>query len=312
MSSALRSAAALLLFPLLASADECKVVTTQPNFNSSAFTGPANRWYVQEQMAIGYLKPEDFFCVYAEYEVVDSTNLKVHNYLNEGRVNGKAEGPTTFINAYIKDPKVPAKLEVGPWFLPKSFYGPYWILASGAADNSSNEYDWALISGGQPTIKTANGCKTGNGVNNAGLWVFTRARERDNATVALVRKIAEEKGFDLSVLSPVTQTGCEYKPAKSLFGSAGMDEFESLASTEASGKDVTLYKVSGTPAQCGQATLDAKFAKPAEKFAGLSVGTCPDQGYTHFVGNQTLKVPVLGKIIIEKYDNATQLVAVRD
>merc|ERR1711865_1074230 len=105
----------------------------------------------------------------------------------------------------------------------------------------------------------------GNGVNNAGLWVFTRARERDNATVAMVRKIAEEKGFDLSVLRPVTQTGCEYKSAK-----------------------------------------------PAEKFAGLSVGTCPDQGYTHFVGNQTLKVPVLGKIIIEKYDKATQLVAVRD
>jgi len=298
-------AAAVLLLPLLAFADDCKVVETQPNFNISAFTGPSNRWYVQEQMVIAYLKPEDFFCVYAEYEVKDPTNLKVHNYLNEGSVNGKAEGPTTFINAYIKDPKVPAKLEVGPWFLPKSFYGPYWVVAAGAdsSSGSGNEYDWALISGGQPTIKSGDGCKTGSGVNNAGLWIFTRAKERDNATVAAVRKIAAAKGFDLSVLHPVTQTGCEYRPAKTVFGAGSVDDLEMLVTGEVAGKDVTLYKISGDPPQCGQATLDAKYAKPAEKFAGLSEGNCPDNGFTHFVGNQTLTVPVLGKIIIQKYDN---------
>ena len=39
--------------------------------------------------------------------------------------------------------------------------------------------------------------------------------------------------------------------------------------------DVTLFKVTG--AECGQATLDAKYASYAEKFAGLKEGTCTAQ-----------------------------------
>jgi len=65
----------------------------------------------------------------------------------------------------------------------------------------------------------------------------------------------------------------------------------------------SLYKISGD--ECGQATLDSKYASYAEKFAGLSAGTCASQGYTVADGTQTLKVPVLGDLTISKFKKAT-------
>jgi len=75
------------------------------------------------------------------------------------------------------------------------------------------------------------------------------------------------------------------------------------AVTELADAQTTLYKISG--GECGQATLDSKYASYAEKFAGLSEGTCAAQGYTVADGTQTLKVPVLGEITIAKFKKAT-------
>eukprot|EP00656_Telonema_subtile_P007546 TRINITY_DN1353_c0_g2_i1.p1 TRINITY_DN1353_c0_g2~~TRINITY_DN1353_c0_g2_i1.p1 ORF type:complete len:485 (-),score=144.79 TRINITY_DN1353_c0_g2_i1:137-1591(-) len=61
----------------------------------------------------------------------------------------------------------------------------------------------------------------------------------------------------------------------------------------------SLYKI--TSGECGQATLDAKYASYAEKFAGLTAGTCASQGYTVADGTQSLNVPVLGAITIAKF-----------
>ena len=91
-----------------------------------------------------------------------------------------------------------SKLEVAPCFLPKYFAGPYWIVAYNETEG------YALISGGQPTIVTDDGCKSGDGTNNSGLWIFTRSQERDTELVAKVRTIASEAGFDLSVLNDVS------------------------------------------------------------------------------------------------------------
>ena len=87
-------------------------------------------------------------------------------------------------------------------------------------------YDWAIVSGGQPFIPSsaspgaddnnnddddATGtCKTGDGVNNSGLWLFTRQKVADEDVVAEMRAVLEEKGFDVSVLKPVEHEGCEY------------------------------------------------------------------------------------------------------
>merc|ERR1712166_782308 len=67
----------------------------------------------------------------------------------------------------------------------------------------------------------------------------------------------------------------------------------------------SLYKISG--GECGQATLDSEYASYAEKFAGLTEGTCAAQGYTVGDGAQTLKVPVLGDITIAKFKKAEML-----
>merc|ERR1711982_298248 len=96
---------------------------------------------------------------------------------------------------------------VAPCFLPTIFSGPYWIVAYDESEG------YALVSGGQPNVKGEDGgCSTGTGVNYSGLWIFTRSQERDEELVLRVRGIAEEAGFDTSVLNDVDQTNCaEYK-----------------------------------------------------------------------------------------------------
>merc|ERR1711924_89036 len=102
--------------------------------------------------------------------------------------------------------KNPAKLSVAPCFLPVGLLGgPYWVLEYNEAEG------YSLISGGQPSIETANGCKTGSGTNNAGLWIFTRKQERDQKLVDKVRELARNQGFDLTVLNDVVQEGCTYE-----------------------------------------------------------------------------------------------------
>ena len=113
----------------------------------------------------------------------------MHNYANKDKVNGEVYDSDKTLSLLggicgeIDDLKTPAKLMVGPCRLPfhSVTYGPYWIIAAGP---KPSKYEWALVSGGQPTTETPvptnftisnacceNGCKTGNGVNGSGLWV---------------------------------------------------------------------------------------------------------------------------------------------
>ena len=96
-----------------------------------------------------------------------------------------------------------SKLGVAPCFVPKFFAGPYGIVAY------NEDEGWALASGGQPTIQVGDGCKTGTGLNNSGLWIFTREHTRDNDIVNKVRNVAKSKGFDITVLNDVDQTNCD-------------------------------------------------------------------------------------------------------
>ena len=98
------------------------------------------------------------------------------------------------------------RLEVAPCFLIPAFAGPYWVLAY------NEEEGYALISGGPPKIATESACRTGRGINDSGLWIFTRQQQRDEALVQKVRGIASDLGFDLSVLNDVDQTDCPPPP----------------------------------------------------------------------------------------------------
>ena len=90
--------------------------------------------------------------------------------------------------------------------MPTQFAGPYWIVAY------NEDEGYALISGGQPDEVSENGiefgCRSGTGINNSGLWIFTRAQVRDEALINKVRGIAFDAGFDLSVFLDVDHTTC--------------------------------------------------------------------------------------------------------
>jgi len=100
------------------------------------------------------------------------------------------------------------KLEVAPCFLPTTEAGPYWVI------DFNHDKGYALISGGAPKESADGGCRTGTGVNDAGLWIFTRQQNRDEALLQKVRLIAQDKGFDLSVLNDVDNSDCTEQPIK--------------------------------------------------------------------------------------------------
>merc|ERR1711907_495341 len=101
---------------------------------------------------------------------------------------------------------------VAPCFLPNILSGDYWVLAAGPrADN----YEWAIVSGGQPDQKFSDGCTTKQtGVNGAGFWFFTRAKVASKKTLEQMEQVAQNLGFTLSQLHDVAQDGCLYNDAK--------------------------------------------------------------------------------------------------
>jgi len=196
--------AASLFFPHAHA--QCKDVTTAPNFDLTSYISAP--WYVQQQAVNTYLPEENFYCVKASYEQKRRPTfpwrytIGVNNVASEGSVDGNVVGGD--LCAYETDSSNPAKLAVAPCFLPRIVAGDYWVIAY------DEQEGYALISGGQPTIQTPEGCKTGSGINDSGLWVFSRGQQRNETLVDKVRAIAKDQGFDLSVLKNVVQEGCVY------------------------------------------------------------------------------------------------------
>merc|ERR1719231_107364 len=208
---------AILASAIAFAAATCPKVTTQPNFNLTAYID--HPWYIQEMMAISYEPTERNFCTRAEYSLKDATTVDVHNSDRLANVTGSQR--EAHLCAYVKDPSDTARLAVAPCFLPRSFAGPYWVIAAGlygqnatAADAANDRYDWAIISGGQPTKETPTGCRTGSGSYNSGFWLFAADPIPPAGTVDAMRSIASAQGFDLTVLNPVEQKGCSYPAAE--------------------------------------------------------------------------------------------------
>merc|ERR1740129_485248 len=181
--------------------DGCPPVQTQPNFNLTSYI--SKRWYTQQQMTITYLPADANNCVTAEYSLKSKATWLGWTITVDNKAqydNGEPRGGQ--LCAAEADATDPAKLQVAPCFVPVFASGPYWVLAHNEAEG------YALVSGGQPTIKTEGGCQTGTGVNDSGLWIFTREAFPSEALVAKVRDIAKSQGFDLSVLVPVKHAGC--------------------------------------------------------------------------------------------------------
>lgn len=186
---------------LVAHAQDCKKVTTVKNFDINAYA--STKWYSQQQAETAYLPKSRNYCVSAKYTVKDKPTLLGYTVGVENMdrdENGNERDAN--ICAY-SEPDTPSKLAVAPCFLPKAVSGPYWVIAYNETEG------YALISGGQPTEAGENGgCVTGTGINNSGLWIFTRSQQRDEALVNKTRTIAVDAGFDISVLNDVDQSNC--------------------------------------------------------------------------------------------------------
>jgi len=166
----------------------------------------SQEWWVQEQMVTQYLPLEQNFCVRARYsEDPDSFFAKIWGWdIQVENFSQREDG--TEVNSgdtLCADQVDGAKLRVAPCFLPKWSAGPYWVL------EFNDDEGWALISGGAPEVEGANEqCKTGTGTNDSGLWIFTRAQQRDDALVDRLIQKLDDMRFDTTVLNPVDNTKC--------------------------------------------------------------------------------------------------------
>jgi lipocalin len=188
----------------------CPVVNTVPDFEIEQYA--ARPWYSHQQAANVYLPIELNYCVRAEYNVRDRPTfpwgytVDVRNQAQDE--NGNPQGGNLCAYQTDLESGQPGKLAVAPCFLPKTFAGPYWVLLY------NEDEGYALISGGQPNVpsydKDGNfiGCRTGRGINDSGLWIFSRSPVRDQELIDSVRARALEMGMDVTVLNDVNQVGC--------------------------------------------------------------------------------------------------------
>ncbi|KAJ3079520.1 hypothetical protein HK102_003728 [Quaeritorhiza haematococci] len=215
----LAAASAAFALPQLDSDERQSVTCPPPGFNSApalnleAFLG---QWFVQSQLPTFYLPRGSNFCVYANYTKTSDTSISIFNYANRGGVNQNAFSTNPRLRGVIKNTAEPAKLSVGPSFLPSFFYGPYWVIETGDISPTTGLYEWALISGGQPRRKTDAGKCIANPRfnffgNGQGLWIFTREQIAPKALVDSIKERATGLGLDVSLLDDVVQEGCLYQ-----------------------------------------------------------------------------------------------------
>eukprot|EP00929_Paragymnodinium_shiwhaense_P093787 TRINITY_DN5406_c0_g1_i1.p1 TRINITY_DN5406_c0_g1~~TRINITY_DN5406_c0_g1_i1.p1 ORF type:complete len:288 (+),score=66.77 TRINITY_DN5406_c0_g1_i1:84-947(+) len=186
-------------------------------------------WYVQAQQVTAYQPNNSLNCVLATYNMEgatvpavfpgrppfwDGTVVSVYNYANEGRVNGAPlEAANTTLCARVPDDKDPSKLLVAPCFLPNWAAGPYWILSVGE-NKETGHYDWAIVIAGQPYEPYVDGCTTTTqGINGAGLWLFSREQVASQETMDLMLDELKAKGITSKMLLQVRQEGCTYDGA---------------------------------------------------------------------------------------------------
>jgi len=187
------------------------------NFSVKEYTRAS--WYVQQQQTLQYQKIYQLRCVVATYDYNEVSFratgfvgpvLDVHNYyLGGSRSIDKETGKpiSTLCAAAIKK-NYTAWLSVAPCFLNTWFFGgDYWVIKVGIDENYGT-YDWAIVSGGMPREKYADGCTTKSGdkaYQNAGLWIFSRKQVMDPYQLVEARTWLKEQGYTLSQLWPVQQ-----------------------------------------------------------------------------------------------------------
>ncbi|KAJ8601190.1 hypothetical protein CTAYLR_003218 [Chrysophaeum taylorii] len=200
-------------------ADDCKTVTPLSDVDLTEFLRAT--WYTQQQQVVKFQSTDDLYCVAATYALenrtvpfFDGLVISVYNYATEDEVNGEPQNTADgmVLCARLEDANITGKLAVSPCWLPNIAAAPYWIVAIHADDDG--KYDWAVISGGQPTeLQDDGGCTTSTGSYAGGLWIFSRDPVASNQTLADAQAAAVDLGISLAELNDVPQDGCTYDGA---------------------------------------------------------------------------------------------------
>jgi hypothetical protein len=178
----------------------CKKVKTAKKFDVSQYISAP--WYAHQQAENPYAPLNRNHCVNTKGSLLDTPSFWGATLTVDASAKEDASGQS-FENelcAYQNEWRA-SKLTMAPCFLPKSVGMAFWVVAY------NEEEGYALVSAGQPTVQGDDGCRTGD-VGDSGLWIFSRSPERDNDLIEKVRSVAQEAGFDVSVLNDVSQEGC--------------------------------------------------------------------------------------------------------
>lgn len=202
------------IFLLSQFVNSCPRVEPMVGFNTSEYIRAT--WYIQQQQITGYQPKDALYCV---AQTLNETNtrvpffngsvISVYNYGRVGGINGTLENKNNFtLCARQLNRTYPARIINAPCFLPNIFAGPYWVIGAGPR---SDFYEWAIVSGGPPTVRYTDGnCSTSlEGTNGSGLWLFTR-RKNGTDLIPLMRNYLLNLGYTTSQLLNVTQYGCNY------------------------------------------------------------------------------------------------------
>lgn len=196
--------------------NRCLPVSTVQNVSLSEFV--RHTWYSQMQQEVAYQSKKSLYCVTATYNIEKNRTvplfngnvISVYNYANYDKVNGEPMNPKngTVLCAKQVIPNTNSKFSVAPCNVIGIFGGPYWIVGIG------ENYEWLVISGGQPRNEYNDGCTTNiNNTNNAGLWILSREPVISKKNMKQAFSLLTYKGYTLSQLIPVAQIGCTYKGA---------------------------------------------------------------------------------------------------
>ena len=199
------------------------------DFNVDLYLG---RWFVQKQIPVAYQPIEALYCVTATY--TRDTNfcifcnyaprIDILNQAREGSVDGeKLGGAVRFFRGIIRRPRSdPAKITVGfgAPFQPRS---SYWVVAAGlyadillgeeTPNLLTSDYEWAIVTGGAPSLEGVNGtCKPNPGqLNFLGMWMFARDGVPPEGVIAAIEAYAlNVLKLDTTAWVPVAQEGCVY------------------------------------------------------------------------------------------------------
>jgi hypothetical protein len=210
----------LSTIPYAFSQPPCKIVQSLEDNQFDLDMFISKKWYSHQQIPSAFNPVEIFYCVTAEYSLLDPSNpidtqplangysVKVLNTAKDvdGNVftsddpllatGGPAPGP--LCAGSFTDGKV-SEITVNFCPLPAAgISSNYWVVAYDEDDGM------ALIAGGQTNIPTENGlCKYASPF--AGVWIFSRSPERNEAMIQKYRNIAmNDNGIDLSSLADVS------------------------------------------------------------------------------------------------------------